>query len=141
MPRVSIITPTKDRQELLPALWDCVRAQSEQDFEWLVHDGSPQRASIFDAIDDPRVRYMHLPGQMRIGAKRNALCDAAKGEIIAHFDDDDFYGPRYIDGNGIIHGRPTRGFRKALRVFPLSTNAQNLRIFGPRERFPYSFPP
>lgn len=98
MPRVSIITPTKDRQELLPALWDCVRAQSEQDFEWLVHDGSPQRASIFDAIDDPRVRYMHLPGQMRIGAKRNALCDAAKGEIIAHFDDDDFYGPRYIDG-------------------------------------------
>jgi len=30
-------------------------------------------------------------------AKRNALCDAAKGEIIAHFDDDDFYGPRYIE--------------------------------------------
>jgi len=29
---------------------------------------------------------------MTIGAKRNALCDAAESEIIAHFDDDDFYG-------------------------------------------------
>jgi GT2 family glycosyltransferase len=25
------------------------------------------------------------------------LCAAAKGEIIVHFDDDDFYGPRYIE--------------------------------------------
>ena len=29
---------------------------------------------------------------MTIGAKANALCDAAKSEIIAHFDDDHFYG-------------------------------------------------
>jgi glycosyltransferase involved in cell wall biosynthesis len=98
MPRVSIITPTINRQEHLPALWDCVRAQSVQDFEWLVHDGSPGRAAMFDVIADPRVRYMHVPELlMTIGAKRNALCDAGAGEIIAHFDDDDFYSPRYIE--------------------------------------------
>ena len=56
MPRVSIITPTMNRQELLPALWRCVCGQSPvQDFEWLVLDGSPQRASFFDPITDPRV--------------------------------------------------------------------------------------
>ena len=33
-----------------------------------------------------------MPEPMTIGAKRNALCDAAKSKIIAHFDDDDFYG-------------------------------------------------
>jgi glycosyltransferase involved in cell wall biosynthesis len=97
MPRVSIITPTIDRQELLRALWDCVRAQSVQDFEWLVHDGSSERAPIFDGINDQRISYMHVPEPMTIGAKRNALCAAAKGEIIAHFDDDDFYGRRYIE--------------------------------------------
>jgi glycosyltransferase involved in cell wall biosynthesis len=97
MPRVSIITPTLNRQDLLPALWDCVRAQSVEDIEWLVFDGSPQRAPMFDGIDDPRVCYRHVADSMTIGAKRNALCDAAKGEIIAHFDDDDFYGPRYIE--------------------------------------------
>jgi glycosyltransferase involved in cell wall biosynthesis len=98
MARISIITPTINRQDLLPSLWDCVRGQSVQDIEWRVHDGSPQRASMFDAINDPRVFYTHEPKQMTIGAKRNALCEAAKGEIIAHFDDDDFYAPRYIEG-------------------------------------------
>jgi glycosyltransferase involved in cell wall biosynthesis len=97
MPKVSIITPTINRQELLPALWDGIRAQSVQDFEWLVHDGSPERAQMFDGIHDQRVRYMPLPGEMSIGVKRNHLCDVARGEIIAHFDDDDFYGPRYIE--------------------------------------------
>lgn len=98
MPQVSIITPTINRQNLLPALWDCVRAQTVQDFEWLIHDGSPQRATIFDEPNqDRRIRYLHAPsGHATIGAKRNELCDAAQGEIIAHFDDDDFYGAHYI---------------------------------------------
>jgi len=83
MPRVSIITPTINRQDLLPALWDCVRAQSVEDIEWLVFDGSPQRAPMFEGIDDPRVCYRHVADSMTIGAKRNALCDAATGEIIS----------------------------------------------------------
>jgi glycosyltransferase involved in cell wall biosynthesis len=98
MPRVSLITPTVDREDFLPALWDCIRVQSEQDFERLVHDGSGKPTPLFDQINDKRVRYMPVPGRMTIGAKRNALCNAAKGEIIAHLDDDDFYGPRYIEG-------------------------------------------
>jgi glycosyltransferase involved in cell wall biosynthesis len=97
MPQVSIITPTFNRQTLLPALWEGVCAQSVQDIEWLVHDHSLQRAAMFDAINDPRVRYVHVPREMSIGAKRNYLCDAAHGEVIVHFDDDDFYAPHYVE--------------------------------------------
>ncbi len=95
MPRVSIITPTMNRQSFLPALWDCVRAQSFEDIEWLIHDGSPQPA-IFSGIGDPRVRYRHVPRPTSIGAKRNDLCRVARGEIIVHFDDDDYYSPHYV---------------------------------------------
>jgi glycosyltransferase involved in cell wall biosynthesis len=117
MPRVSIITPTLNREDLLPALWRCVRAQSVQDIEWIVHDGSPERARMFDEIGDPRVRYLHVPEPMTIGAKRNALCDAAKGEIIAHFDDDDFYGPRYIEGMVSLMAEKSVDFVKLFGFF------------------------
>jgi hypothetical protein len=73
MPRVSIITPTINRQDLLPALWDCVRAQSVEDIEWLVFDSSPQSAPMFDAIEDPRVCYRHVPDSMTIGAPSGML--------------------------------------------------------------------
>jgi Glycosyl transferase family 2 len=45
MPLVSIITPTFNRAELLPTIWECVRAQSFSDFEWLVLDRSRRRYS------------------------------------------------------------------------------------------------
>jgi hypothetical protein len=66
MPKVSIITPTKDRQHFLPMLWDCVRSQSFQDIEWLIHDGSNQVAT-FDWLVHDRVRYQCRPGDMTIG--------------------------------------------------------------------------
>jgi hypothetical protein len=34
---------------------------------------------------------------MTIGAKRNQLVAEARGEIVAHFDDDDYYAPAYLD--------------------------------------------
>jgi hypothetical protein len=73
MPLVSIITPTFNRAELLPTIWECVRAQSFSDFEWLVLDDSPQPAPIFDAIGDARVRYMHVPNRMTPGVEDGAL--------------------------------------------------------------------
>jgi glycosyltransferase involved in cell wall biosynthesis len=127
MPRVSIITPTKDRQAFLPALWECVRNQSLNNIEWLIHDGSPQPAPMFAGIKDPRVKYMHEPKVMTIGAKRNELCRAAKGEIIVHFDDDDFYAPHYIQDMVSFMTEQNANFVKLFGFFlyfrPLSTLA------------------
>ena len=95
MPRVSIITPTANRAPLLPAIWNCVRTQSIDDFEWLILDTSPQPAEMFKTITDRRVRYVHAPAPLSIGAKRNILCEAARGDVIIQFDDDDHYAPHY----------------------------------------------
>ena len=96
MPRVSIITPTRDRQAFLPALWECVRAQTFQDIEWLIHDGSPQPAAMFAAIKDPRVRYMHVQQADVHWCEAECFVRCRAGEVIVHFDDDDYYGPHYV---------------------------------------------
>lgn len=54
----------------------------------MVSDGE----NVADLIP-PEVRHLHLAGQPKIGEKRNAGCDVARGEIVAHFDDDDFSAP------------------------------------------------
>jgi len=48
--------------------------------------------SIVDLLVENE-RNLHLPGNLSIGATRNAGCEAARGEIIAHFDDDDWSDP------------------------------------------------
>jgi glycosyltransferase involved in cell wall biosynthesis len=44
----------------------------------------------------PCVRYIRTPRQRSLGIKRNAACEAARGEIILHWDDDDWYAPHRI---------------------------------------------
>ena len=96
-PAVSIITPTFNRHALLEAQHVHVLAQSEQDFEWLILDDGPEASAYFAGLSDPRIRYQHLPGaKMRVSAKRNWLCERAKAPVIAQFDDDDYYAPRYL---------------------------------------------
>lgn len=71
---VSIITPwTPNRIDFMKRLANCVTSQSYKNHEWLT-DSEPGT----------------------IGEKRNRLCEKAKGEIIVHFDSDDWYGPEYI---------------------------------------------
>lgn len=46
---------------------------------------------------DPENRIWQWGTQgLTIGAKRNELIEFARGEIICHFDDDDWYAPDYI---------------------------------------------
>lgn len=97
MPAISITTPSFQRHALLERQLRIVQAQSEQDFEWLILDDSPEPATFFRKVDDPRIRYHHhAGGRMRIGAKRNWLADQASAPVIAHFDDDDYYAPDYL---------------------------------------------
>lgn len=44
----------------------------------------------------PRVEYVRIEGKHPIGWKRNWLLGRAKGEVIAQFDDDDFYNTDYV---------------------------------------------
>lgn len=80
----------------MPSLYEAFRSQSWPDLELLVGDDSPLPSPFFAALNDPRVRYWHWPARQTIGDKRNHLCAAATGEVIAFFDDDDHYAPDYI---------------------------------------------
>ena len=96
-PLVSIITPTYQRERFLPSIAGCVLRQ-QVDWEWLVLDDSPVPNAWMQALaaGDPRIRYQHSAVRMTIGCKRNRLIEDARGELIAHFDDDDHYASHYL---------------------------------------------
>jgi hypothetical protein len=43
--------------------------------------------------DDPKIRYIGLDQPLVLGAKRNRACELARGELIVHWDDDDWQAP------------------------------------------------
>src|SRR5581483_12155914 len=91
--KVSVVTPTYAREKYLPSLHACFSAQTHAERELLVLDDSPAPSAFFRGLADPRVRYLHVPGRLTIGEKRNRLIELATGEAIAFFDDDDYYAP------------------------------------------------
>jgi glycosyltransferase involved in cell wall biosynthesis len=95
-PLVSIITPTFARPDYLPNLSRCVLAQDLRDFEWLILDDSNEPSAFLRQASDPRVVYIHDHSRRSVGAKRNMLIERARGQIIAHFDDDDYYASNYL---------------------------------------------
>jgi glycosyltransferase involved in cell wall biosynthesis len=96
LPHVSIITPTYDRERFHPQIQHCFALQDYPALEWLILDDSPDPSRVLEANADPRVRYHHIKHRLSIGEKRNWLAHRARGEIILHFDDDDFYGCNYV---------------------------------------------
>jgi predicted O-methyltransferase YrrM len=91
-PLVSCVMPTYDRRALVPTAIAGFLRQDRPDAELLVVDDGPK--SLADLIpDDPRVRHLRLDRRLSIGAKRNLGCDAARGALIANWDDDDWYAP------------------------------------------------
>jgi hypothetical protein len=89
-PLVSCVMPTYGRPEL--AL-DAVHRFLRQDLacsELVVVDDSP--VSLAGRLpDDARVVHVRLSSRRTIGAKRNIGCDAARAEVLANWDDDDWY--------------------------------------------------
>jgi glycosyltransferase involved in cell wall biosynthesis len=96
LPLVSVITPTFGREAYLAAARQCFLSQTYPDLEWLILDDSPEPSAVFASESDARIRYTHSQMRSTIGEKRNKLIAEARGELILHFDDDDFYAPEYI---------------------------------------------
>ena len=63
--------------------------------------------------DQPHVRFIRYPGERDIGPKRNLCCEMALGEIILHWDDDDWSFPNRITEqvDAITAGPPVAGYR------------------------------
>jgi O-antigen biosynthesis protein len=95
-PLVSAIMPTRDRPEFALQAVRYFLAQDYPKKELLVlEDGTPSLAGRLP--DDPRIRHVATGAVSRsIGAMRNEACQLACGEIVAHWDDDDWYGPERL---------------------------------------------
>jgi ADP-heptose:LPS heptosyltransferase/glycosyltransferase involved in cell wall biosynthesis len=92
MTLVSCIMPTRDRRSFVPKAIEHFLRQDYADRELIiVDDGADSVAGLAPASE--RIRYIRLPARSSIGAKRNLACREARGDIILHWDDDDWYAP------------------------------------------------
>ena len=86
---------TRNRPQWLPK---AIRSFQQQTFPRselvILADGQDVRHLVPER--DPRIRLIHLDGRPEIGAKRNYGCERATGEIIAHWDDDDYSAPERL---------------------------------------------
>src|SRR5215475_12372109 len=89
MAMVSCIMPTRDRRPFVGQAVEQFLAQDYPDRELIVvDDGEDPIGDLLPA--DPRIRLLRLDRRMTIGAKRNLACEAATGDIVVHWDDDDW---------------------------------------------------
>lgn len=95
-PLVSILTPTRNRSPHLFRLYDCFQQQTYPHCQWVILDDSPAPDPFFQTLADSRVRYIHAKEPLSLGEKRNRLAALADGEVLAHWDDDDYYTTGYV---------------------------------------------
>lgn len=94
-PLVSCIMPTSDRRDFVPQAIRNFLAQDYGARELIVLDDG--RDSVADLIPPhDSIRYLRLDRKSTIGAKRNIACELARGELIAHWDDDDWMAPGWL---------------------------------------------
>jgi hypothetical protein len=94
-PLVSCVMPTCGRRRFVPLAIDWFLHQDHENLELIVVDDGPD--PVDDLLpDDPRIRHVRLDRRHTIGAKRNLGAEAAHGEFVAHWDDDDWSSPHRI---------------------------------------------
>lgn len=98
-PKVSVIVPTRNRPGHLPEILRIYDSQTWEDKEILILDDSEQLDLNFKARikGRPDVQYLYSKKPLSIGKKRNILAERSSGDLIAHFDDDDYYSATYLE--------------------------------------------
>lgn len=95
IPYVSCIMPTANRAKYIPFAIDNFLNQDYHNAELVIIDDGkePVRGII---PKHHRIRYFYKETVSTIGMKRNFACEEARGEIIMHWDDDDWYAGDWI---------------------------------------------
>jgi ADP-heptose:LPS heptosyltransferase/glycosyltransferase involved in cell wall biosynthesis len=93
---VTCITPTARRTDWLQHAAEYLSCVPAGVCEWIVvlDDGDQKSSAVAGAVHPDQIV---VRAGMPIGAKRNLACRRARGDIIIHWDDDDWYAPWRIE--------------------------------------------
>ena len=119
------IMPTANRRSFVPQAVRYFLAQDYLEKELVILDDGEQ--SVEDLVPPhPQIRYHRRSGRQSVGAKRNCACNGASGEIIVHWDDDDWSAPwrlSYQIGELLRTGSDVCGLDRVLFIDPKSQRA------------------
>jgi len=93
---VTAIMPTRGRPEMSRAAVECWRGQVWPKLELVIVDDRDCPSFPAEDFTGYRIRYTKLSERLTVGEKRNVACSMASGEIIVHFDSDDWSAPGRI---------------------------------------------
>jgi len=102
---VTALMPTANRPRFVAAAIDCFRSQTYQPKELLILDDGDSIESLIPR--DDRIRYFHFDRRLMLGEKQNLGCELAAGEVVCHWDDDDWSASSRIAEHvkALIHSR------------------------------------
>jgi glycosyltransferase involved in cell wall biosynthesis len=98
VPRVSVITPAYNSADVLPEALRSVQAQTSDDWEVIVCDDASTdgTAEIAESFGE-RFRVVRNDRNLGPAGARNRALEAARGELIALLDADDYWLPEYLE--------------------------------------------
>lgn len=93
-PLVSCLGLTKAGREVwLRKAVECFLAQTYEPRELVIVADEGMRVAV---PEDARIRVVYAPRGIVLGAKRNFACVQAAGDVLAHWDDDDWSAPERL---------------------------------------------
>jgi glycosyltransferase involved in cell wall biosynthesis len=111
MSKISIVTPTYNRSNVLPRAIESVLQQTFQDYEYIVvDDGSTDNTrEVVADYNDERINYIKLDCNKGFATALNRGIKTAEGEFISFLDSDDEYlRTRLEKTNRILEDRSDR---------------------------------
>ena len=88
---ISVVTPVRGREKFIPQLLECVNSQTIK-AELVIVDNSRTPQTFPEYVKSIYVGHRQFP----TGVLRNFCAEQATGDIIVHFDSDDYYDPKYL---------------------------------------------
>ena len=128
--------PTADRPQFVVRAVACFLAQDFASRELVVLDnGRTPIAALLP--DDPRIRCFSAGPGSKLGALRYRACELARGEIILHWDDDDWYPPNRISRQVETLTRTGADLCGSSRIYFLHESAQQAWVYASRGSRPW----
>lgn len=96
-PLVTVLMPTCNRHQFLPAALDSVIRQDYADIEiFVMNDGGEDVSDIVESFRDPRIMYYNSKENRGKAYRLNEAISKSQGKYICYLDDDDIFYPHHV---------------------------------------------